>query len=49
LLAATHSLSWQEFEAVAALEALVRAGGLPAVTAKYTLLGHRSGSLNLDW
>ena len=49
VMAATHSLDWHEAEAVAVLEALERAGGLYAVTAKYTLRGHRSGSLNLDW
>ena len=49
LMAATHSLEWQESEAVAVLEALAQTGGLHAVTAKYTLRGYHSGSLNLDW
>jgi hypothetical protein len=49
LLAATHSLEWNEAGAVAVLEELERAGGLHVLEAKYTLREYRSGRLNLEW
>jgi len=49
LLAATHSLAWEPEVATATLDAIERAGGLPGVTANYTLRSYRAGQLNLDW
>jgi hypothetical protein len=49
LFAATHSLAWQPESATETLEAIEREGGLPAVTAKWTLRSHRAGKLDLDW
>ena len=49
LLAATHSLAWEPDTAEGTLEAIVREGGLTAVTAKYTFRSYRTGGLDLDW
>lgn len=51
LLAATDSLAWMPEGAIAVLEDIHRNqdSGLHAVTAKYTLLAHRGGTLDLDW
>ena len=49
LLAATHSLAWRETEAIVVLETIESMTRLNSVSAQYTLLSHRAGSLNLDW
>lgn len=49
LAAATHCLSIEGDQAVAALEAIEAGNGLHAVTAKWTLRSFRAGTLDLDW
>jgi hypothetical protein len=50
LMAAGHSLAWDQDRAIAVLETIEREGpGLYTVTAKYTLKSFREGKLNLDW
>ncbi len=49
LFAANHSLAWDQSRAESALEAIQQEVSLHAVTAKYTLLSFRKGTLNLNW
>jgi hypothetical protein len=49
LLAATHSLLFAAKDAEAVLTKLQDGGGIYAMDAKYTLIGFRTGKLNLDW
>ncbi|MBO0813480.1 MAG: DUF2019 domain-containing protein [Microlunatus sp.] len=49
LLAATECLAWSPEVAVPVLEAIEGSGGLHAVSAKYTLMSYRAGTLDLDW
>jgi hypothetical protein len=49
LVAATHSLAWDEPKAIAVLDDLQTHPNLFSVDAKYTLKSYRDGRLNLDW
>ena len=49
LLAATHSLAWDEQRAARVLEELQDEGSPLAVDAKWTLRSYRNGKLDLDW
>jgi len=48
LVAATHSLAWDEVKAIAVLDDLQTHLNLCSVDAKYTLKVYRDGRLNLD-
>jgi len=49
LLAATHLLPFAANEAEPVLMELERGGDVYAMDAKYTLMNHRAGRLDLDW
>jgi len=49
LLAATECLAWDASRAQPVLASIKDAGGLHAVSAKYTLRSFESGTLDLDW
>jgi hypothetical protein len=49
LAAASEALAWDAADAVPILEAIEAQSGLHAISAKYTLLSYRAGTLNLDW
>jgi hypothetical protein len=49
LTAACHSLDWAPEAAQQVLEEIASGPGLYAVSAKYTLIEYRKGSLNLNW
>lgn len=49
LLAATECLAWDASRAQTVLASIKDAGGLHAVSAKYTLRSFESGTLDLDW
>lgn len=49
LLAATECLAWAPEIGIPVLEELEHSSTLHAVSAKYTLKGYRSGTLDLDW
>jgi len=49
LMAATHTLAWDELAAIDVLDDLRKRGNPSGVDAEYTLNSYRDGRLNLDW
>jgi len=49
LMAAVHCLPWASEIGMPVLEEIVRMDRDYSITAKYTLIEYRAGSLNLDW
>jgi hypothetical protein len=49
MTAAVESLAWVPDDAVPVLEEIEKHQSLYGVTAKYSLIAYRKGSLNLDW